>query len=72
MTAESMDVARLREELARFPAETPVVTVADEDGNGFCNALRVEGRDDAVLIWPAAVASESPRAAVVAALGGLR
>jgi hypothetical protein len=72
MTAESMDVARLREELARFPAETPVVTVADEEGNGFCNALRVEGRDDAVLIWPTAVASESPRAAVVAALGGLR
>jgi hypothetical protein len=29
MTAESMDVARLREELTRFPAETPVVTVAD-------------------------------------------
>ncbi len=50
MTAQSMDVARLRKELARFPAETPVVTVADEDGNGFCNALRVEGRDDAVLI----------------------
>jgi hypothetical protein len=47
-----------------------VVTVADEDGNGFCNALRVEGRDNAVLIWPTAVASESPRAAVVAALGG--
>jgi hypothetical protein len=32
----------------------------------------VEERDDVVLIWPAAVASESPRAAVVAALGGLR
>jgi hypothetical protein len=72
MTAESMDVARLREELARFPAETPVVTVADEEGDGFCNALRVEGRDDAVLIWPTAVASASPRAAIVAALGGLR
>jgi hypothetical protein len=72
MTTESMDVARLREQLARFAAETPVVTVVDEDGNGFCNALRVEERDDVVLIWPAAVASESPRAAVVAALGGLR
>jgi hypothetical protein len=72
MTAESMDVARLREELARFPAETPVVIVADEEGNGFCNALRVEERDDAVLIWPTAVASASPRAAIVAALGGLR
>jgi hypothetical protein len=72
MTAESMDVARLREELERFPAETPVVTVTDEEGNGFCNALRVEQRDDAVLIWPTAVASASPRAAVVEALGGLR
>ena len=72
MTAESMDVARLREELARFPAETPVVTVTDEEGNGFCNALRVEERDDAVLIWPTAIASASPRAAVVEALGGLR
>jgi hypothetical protein len=72
MTAESMDVARLREEIARFPAETPVVIVADEEGNGFCNALRVEERDDAVLIWPTAVASASPRAAIVAALGGLR
>jgi hypothetical protein len=72
MTAEPMTVERLREELARFPAETPVVTVADEEGNGFCNALRVEGRDEAVLIWPTAVASASPRAAVVEALGGLR
>jgi hypothetical protein len=49
-----------------------VVTVADEDGNGFCNALRVEGRDDDVLISPTAVASESARAAVVAAPGGFR
>jgi hypothetical protein len=55
-----MDVARLREELARFPAKTPVVTVADEEGTGFCNALRVEARDDAILIWPTAVASASP------------
>jgi hypothetical protein len=39
---EPMTVARLRAELAKFPADMPVVTATDEEGNGFCNLLQVE------------------------------